>query len=581
MIRDRSPGTDASTSGWVGGPAARDGWGRRQGIHSPQDRRFVGLAAAALDDFLARDPVVATSVGDERFDSRLPDYTADGVAEQVRVLNRHLLALESLEPIGLSRVNAVDLSILRRNLRARVYRLRTLDEPRWNPSWWSPARALEPLFAREHPPVRSILARLNGLTEHLESARHSLVDMPRPHLELALAEAAATPEWLAAEAASLGAAVPSAAAELQDAARAAAAAITEHRRFLASRLGSARRDPRLGPRRYGEVLHLMVGTNVPADEIRRRAEEELAQLTEQMRSIASRVLGRSIASRRLVPNALAWVAAEFALPSDGLAAAGARSVAAARAFTIEQKLVSVPEVAIDVVRMPAVRAGRSAVFSETPGPLARGARTARIAMAGPEADWSPARRDSFLREYNALMIDAVMAHQAVPGHVLQAAHAEAANAPTEVRAVFPDRMFSEGWAIYAQDLLMRHGYPGSADTPAPEAFALQQTKLRMRAVVNALLDIGFHTGEMDEPQARRLVATSSMAEEGEAVVKWRRVQTSAGDLTNYLLGHEFVSRIVRDLQTAHPDWPAQRVHDRVLMHGAVPPAAAVDLLGLA
>ena len=62
-----------ASSGWVGGAAARDGWGRRQGIHSPEDRRFVGLAAAALDDYLARNPVDATLAGDARFDERLPD----------------------------------------------------------------------------------------------------------------------------------------------------------------------------------------------------------------------------------------------------------------------------------------------------------------------------------------------------------------------------------------------------------------------------------------------------------------------------------------------------------------------------
>ncbi len=576
-----APGSDQARSTWVGGFAARDGWGQRQGIHSPEDRRFVGLAAAALDDYLARNPVAATLGGDPRFDDRLPDYTTDGVAEQVRVLNRHLLALDTIDPIGLSRVNAVDLATLRQRLTWRVYQLRTLDEPAWNPLWWSPALALEPLLTRRSPNLDGILGRLRGIAEHLESARQTLTATSRPHLELALLEARATPGWLVQAGAGLGERHPAAAGEIDAAVGGAVAALEEHRHWLASRLPRAQHDPRLGQRRYGEVLQLLVGTQLPVEEIKRQAEQTLEGLAEQLRSLASQVMGRSMASRRLVPNALASVAASHALDGDDLVAAAARSVAAARAFSIERRLVSVPDIDVEVVGMPAVRAGRSAVFCESPGALGAQGEPARVAVAGPESDWSVGRRTSFLREYNALMLDALMANQAIPGHALQAAHARAVAAPTAVRAVFPDGLFAEGWAVHAQGLMMQHGYPGSGEQPQPQAFALQQVKLRMRGVVNALLDIGFHTEGMDEPQARRLMATSAMAEEGEFIGKWRRVQTSAGSLTTYFLGHQLISGLVAQVQAQHPDWPLRQVHDRVLMHGTVPPAAARNLLGLA
>ena len=570
----------SGSSRWVGGAAARDGWGRRQGIHSPEDRRFVGLAAAALDDYLARNPVTATLTGDARFDARLPDYTADGVAEQVRVLNRHLLALDSISPLGLSRINAVDLGILRRRLTGRVYELRTLDEPRWNPLWWSPALALEPLFARSRPDVDSILARLGDLADFLEAARHSLTTMPRPHLQRALGELRATPSWLLGAVAQLAEAEPSAAPLLHDAAANAAAALEEHSYWLAARIPRATRDPRLGARRYADVLELLVGTPLTAEEIKERADAELEELQEQMRSLASQLLGRSMATRRLVPEALAVVARDYRLTEGDLVAAAARSVAAARAFTVEHRLVSVPDFAVEVVAMPPVRSGSVAAFIETPGVLAGNPASTRVAVGGPEPEWSASRRESFLREYNALMWDALMAHQAVPGHALQAAHARSAPAPTAIRAVFPDLLFTEGWAGYAQDLLMQQGYRGSVADAPPAAFALQQVKLRMRGVANALLDIGFHTEDMDEPQARRLVATAAMAEEGEFVVKWRRVQTSAGTLTSYFLGHRLVADLIGDVQARNPAWPLRQVHDRVLMHGSVPPEGARDLLGI-
>lgn len=567
-----------ASSGWLGGAAARDGWGRRQGIHSPEDRRFVGLAAAALDDYLARNPIDATLVGDTRFDQRLPDFSLDGIAEQVRVLNRHLLALDSINPLGLSRVNAVDLRILRRRLTGRVFQLRTLGEPTWNPMWWTPGLALEPLVARSAVP--GVLARLQGMPEHMESARHTLTDMPGPHLERALRDLTAVIDWLPGAIADLAAAHPRSATALLEALDPTMHALAEHRYWLSSRRPRAVRAYRLGERNYHEVLRLLVGSPLSVAEVQASAEAELAEMSEQLRSQASRVLGKSVATRRLVPDALQQVAQQYALAPNELVSAARRAAEAARAFTVDRQLVSVPELDLEVGPMAAVRIGGGAVFVETPGGLASSTVPTRIAVAGPDADWAPTRRASFLREYNALMMDALMTHQGFPGHALQTAHARSVTAPTAIRSVFPDPLFSEGWAVHSQDLMLDHGYAGSAPDASRAGFALQQTKLRMRGIVNALLDIGYHTREMDEPQARRLLATAAMAEEGEFVVKWHRLQLSAGMLTTYHVGQTLMADLVKQVHSSNPHWSLRQVNDQVLVNGAVPPEEAKDLLGL-
>jgi len=578
--RDAGARPGGAASSWVGGAAARHGWGSRQGIHSPEDRRFVGLAAAALDDYLARNPVAATLAGDTRFDRRLPDYSVDGVAEQVRVLNRHLLALEGIDPIGLSRVNAVDLDVLRRGLRWRVYQLATLQEPRWNPTWWSAALAIEPLLARQPVDIDAVLSRLRALPDHVEAARQTLRTISPAHLEVALKEARATPHWLMTVGRQLQQDHPGAAADLAAAVEEAAAAVDDHRIWLASRISHATFDPRLGERRYEEMLRLYVGTSRSAASIKADAEASLEQLRASMRSLASRQQGRSMASRRLVESALESVAAAHALSGDSVLPAAQRSMEAARSFTIEHSLVTVPDFDVDVIAMPSVRSGTAVVFSEAPGPLAPGRPPARVAVAGPEQGWSASRVQSFNREYNGAMLDAMMAHQAVPGHALQGEVARSVSAPTAIRSVFPDPGFVEGWAVYAQDLLMRHGYPGASASGDPTAFALQQTKLLLRGVVNALLDIGYHTGDLDEPQARRLLATAAQAEEGEFVVKWRRVRTTAGTLATYFVGLQAMRELVGRITEQHPRWSEQRVHDAALMHGAAPPRAVADLLGI-
>jgi uncharacterized protein (DUF885 family) len=51
-------------------------------------------------------------------------------------------------------------------------------------------------------------------------------------------------------------------------------------------------------------------------------------------------------------------------------------------------------------------------------------------------------------------------------------------------------------------------------------------------------------------------------------------------LTTYHVGHTLLVDLVRQVQGRNPHWSLRQVHDRVLGNGAVPPAAAQDLLGL-
>ena len=575
-----APEPDPAISGWVGGAAARGGWGQRQGIHSPEDRRFVGVAGAAIDDYLARNPVQATAVGDRRFDGWLPDYTSDGLREQVRVLNRHLSALQAIDPLGLSRINLVDLDILRSRLAARVFVLGTLAEPTWNPLWWNPGVALDPLLARPDADPVAIRRRLFGVPEFLESAQHTLGEMPRPHVLVALRQLAGLPGLVTAGLAALVERHPAAAPELEAAGVAALAAAEEHAGWLRSQVPRATAAPRLGARRYGEALSVVLGVDLSPEEVKRRALADLADLHEELRSVASQVTNRSLASRRLVPDALASVADRYPVTEDGLLQRARASLVAGTEFTREHRLVTVPEMAIDVIEMPPVRSGGPLAYCEPPGALTSGPATTRIALAGPDADWPAARRSSFLREYNAVMIDVLMAHEAVPGHALQAEHARAATAPTLVRSAFPDGRYIEGWAVYATDQLVAHGYPGSAPGATPQEVRLMALKLKIRATVNAVLDVSFHAEGMAEPEARRLLATQGLAEEGEATAKWQRAQTSYGQLATYYLGARELTDLAADLAEANPRWSTRQRNDALLAHGAVPIDHLRDLVGL-
>ena len=171
-----------------------------------------------------------------------------------------------------------------------------------------------------------------------------------------------------------------------------------------------------------------------------------------------------------------------------------------------------------------------------------------------------------------------MTHEGLPGNILQSAWATRAAAPTSVRAAMPSGLFVEGWAVYAEELMARSGF--MVDAENRQSFRIVQLKMQLRTILNAIIDIGVHSRGMTEPQARRLLSTRGLQEDGEVAAKWRRSQLSYGQLSTYYLGYRGVADLVRDLGEQHKNWGQRQVHDAVLAHGSISPLRLRALTGL-
>ena len=54
---------------------------------------------------------------------------------------------------------------------------------------------------------------------------------------------------------------------------------------------------------------------------------------------------------------------------------------------------------------------------------------------------------------------------------------------------------------------------------------MQQLKMRVRAIINAILDQSIHAGRMNEQEALDLMMKEGFQQEGEAVAKWKRARS--------------------------------------------------------
>src|SRR6266581_4273899 len=463
----------------------------------PANDAFVAAARAALDGILARLPEQATTLGDHRHDDRLTVGTAADYEETLRWCGHRLAELRALDQRGLSAQNRVDLQILANGLEWVRFKIGELREHEWNPMIANPGRAIYLLVARDFAPLserlRCVARRLAAVPAALAAARGVLGAMPVVHLETALSQFAGAAQLISSEL---------------------------DRFITTAHPGSA----------TGFGL-----ADAPADAaaITSRAEADLERVTDEITQTAARLAGRkhaepaspvaAAADRRagpagIVRQVLDSLAAD-APDNATILPLVERAFGQQCAFVREHAVVTIYDDPVEVIEMPEIDRGVAVAYCDPPGPLETAALSTFVAVSPTPQDWTCDQTRSFYREYNRHMVHNLMIHEGMPGHVLQLQHARRFSGDTSVRAALRSGSFVEGWAVYAEQVMAAHAYPGDGN---PEAIRMQQLKMQLRTIINAILDARVHGDGMSEAEAMALMTGRGHQEQAEAAGKWRR-----------------------------------------------------------
>ena len=555
-------------------------------LMSDADEDFAALARSTVDGMLERQPELATLLGDHAHDGRLAIGTAEYHDELARWCADRLADLQRMDAGRLSAEYRVDARILANQLELCRFVTAELREHEWNPMLANPGRAIYLLLARDFAALpdrlRSVAERLAAVPEALAAARSAVAgQLSKVHLETALSQFAGTERLIGTE---LDRALTGAPDELVPgdlaAARAAALdAIADHRRWLEQRLadgsqGGGFRDPRIGPDRFASKLQLTLESGGSPEELLARAQADLDEATEQITETAvrlglragdgSRLAGEGGGRGELVRQVLDSLAADA--PDDATILGLVRQAYDVQlAFVREHAIVTAYDDPVDVIEMPEIDRGVAVAYCDPPGPLETTEMPTFVAVSPTPRDWTADRVRSFYREYNRHMVQNLMVHEAMPGHVLQLGHARRFAGGTPVRAAFWSGSFVEGWAVYAEELMAGHGYPGEGN---PDAVRMQQLKMRLRMIINTILDVRVHCAGLPEAEAMALMTGRGFQEEGEAAGKWRRALLTSAQLSTYYVGYTEVRDLAARLRAHRPEWSERQRHDELLAHGS-------------
>jgi uncharacterized protein (DUF885 family) len=529
------------------------------------EQEFAVLAGEYLDDLALRHPDAATGLGDHRYDDRLPDRSGTGLAAERRALDGFAARLAALDTGTLTPELSVDAAMLSDSVARRIFELDELREHTWNPLLANPGSAIYDLLAREFAPLSGRLASVGGrlarIPENLAEARASLGAMPKVHIETAITQFGGTIKLVTEE---VDAALRKAggSAVVDEARPAALDALTAHRDWLLAKLAdpgpAGFADPRIGPERFARKLSLTLSAAADPDTILARAEADLDRITGQITEVAAGLGG----TPREVLGRLAADAPE----ERTILRFCAGALAAQTGFVRDHDLVTLHDDPIEIIDMPELNRGVAVAYCDSPGPLETAPLATFIAVSPVPGDWTPERKASFYREYNRHLVHNLMVHEAMPGHYLQLGHSRRFGGGTQLRAALRSGSFVEGWAVYAEELMADHGYPGAGD---PRSVRMQQLKMQLRTTINAILDARVHAHGMTEAEAMALMRDRGFQEEGEAAGKWRRALLTSAQLSTYYVGYTEVSDLAAELRAA-PGQTDRIVHDSMLAHGSPP-----------
>ena len=545
--------------------------------------RFETVVHDFYEHYLATHPEEATQLGDHRFDRRSGDASAAGIAADRKLYRKTLDILQAIPATSLPPDHAVDREILENDLRARLYDIEVLKAYTWAVTDYSATEGVYVLLARDFAPMKVRLAaaklRLEAIPKLVAAAKQNLQRPPRVFTETAILQNKGAISFVESDLDDFVKQAPEMKAALAPARARAAAALKDYGTWLEhDLLPRSDGDFRFGKEHFDQRLKFALDSDLSADEILRRAEADLLVTQKQMEDTALPLYKRWFPGKptdgvdgHVIVRAVLDKIADTHPNNDTIVGEARDDLEKATAFVREHRLVTVPDKPIRVIVMPEFQRGASTAFCDWAGPLDKNGVTF-YAISPTPADWSPARVESQYREDNSAELRDITAHEAMPGHYLQGAHASNVKMPTLVRAMTGSGTFIEGWAVYAEQFMAEAGWGG-------DETRMEQLKIRLRVAINAILDQKIHAGHMTEDEARHLMMDTGYQEEGEAAGKWRRAEMSAGQLSTYFVGVQEQIALAHDLQ-AHMGGDALAVHDRMLSHGSIATKYVRELEGL-
>jgi Bacterial protein of unknown function (DUF885) len=510
-------------------------------------------------------------LGLHEYDGRLPDLSHDATDHWASEADALLRRLKDLPTDVLPADRRYDRTLLEMTLESPLFDLRDSRDYDLNPMSYVGGLSLTAYTVREYAPLP---VRVEAIQRHLAHVPEFLarglgrLDMavPKPFVQLAVGMARGI-ETNYRDVEAVIRSVGEGALERFRAVRdPAVLAVQEFANRLEREwLPRATNEFALGPDRYQKLLWVRERVQAPFPDLLAAGRADLERNHARLKQIAA-----AAAPPTDGPGLLERASREHPA-AEALLARARNFVDETRRFVREKDLATLPEPAVcRVEETPAYHRALSTASMNPPGPFDVTGEEGIYFVTPVDPSWSPEVQEEWLRSFNDSMLRNVTAHEVYPGHYLQFLHFRH-SAGSLSRKTFMSNAFVEGWAHYAEQLVLEQGLGAGA----PEAEAAQLTDALLRDC-RLIASVGLHTQGMTVEEATALFEREGFCEH---VVAQR--EASRGTFDPAYFGYTLGKLAILDARRKHLSsrfgGSLRAFHDRVLAFGA-PPVGFLDEL---
>ncbi len=546
-----------------------------------EDQKFKVLVDEFMDGYFKAHPVWATYSGEHKYDGLLDDYSQEAIFAEQNRLKSFLARMETIDTTRLNDTNQVDFKILENEIHSQLLRSEELKPWERSPVLYNylVGGSINSLITRDFAPwgerLRNVLSRLKQIPRFLEQARANLGSPAEINTKTAIRQNKGTINLLKNELPK----VLDKSLDLKDSLTAesenAIVALEDYQEFLENDLlPRSKGDFRLGKDLYNKKLRYTLQSDLPSDEIVRRAEQEVKRIRRRMFDIALPLHDKLFPTHKhkesgtqlenvIIKEVLDEIAKDHC-KKDELLAVCRQILKDLEDFVKEKDLVDLTGInPLEVEWEPEFSQGIAVAGLDAPGPLDKDQKSFYRVSPLPD-DWNKEQVESYLREYNNYMLVDLSVHEAMPGHYVQLFYAN--QFPSLVRAIFGNGPFIEGWAMYSERMMVNAGF-----MDFDPRYELQLLKMYLRAVINSILDAKIHAEHLTQEEAIKLMTQGGFQERSEAEGKWVRACLTSTQLSTYFVGIQEILDLEKDYKERMGERFSQKeFNQKLLSHGSPP-----------
>ncbi|MES2151554.1 MAG: DUF885 domain-containing protein [Pseudomonadota bacterium] len=553
-----------------------------------QDRAFNTLTMQFLSALWKIDPESAITAGKYDSAASLTVPSAATRALQLAFADEWLAKFGKLDARQLSDKQRTDHALLLNKLNADRWYLTTFREFEWNPAIYNIAQPIDLILSTEYAAkpqrLRTLLKRIANVPAYFEAAQASIINPTHEHTQLAITQAPGTLSVLAdlGKAAQESILTPAEKSQFAQRIAEAGSAVIGYVTFLTEldarqQASHSARSFRIGKALYEQKFALDIQAGGTAEQLLQKALDAREQLLVRMNGLADELWIKTMGDTtrpddrtRKIGLVIERLSSQH-VARENFFAEIRRQIPQLQQFVASHNLLTLdPKKTLVVRETPPYQRGVAGASVDAPGPYRPQDRT--YYNVTPMDGMTAAEAESSLREYNQWILQILNIHEAIPGHYAQLVYAN--KSPSLVKSLFGNGAMVEGWAVYAERMMLEAGYGDST----PEMW-LMYSKWNLRSVSNTILDYSVHVLGMTEAQAMDLLERQAFQTHAEAVEKWHRVQVSSVQLTSYFSGYSEIMELREQRKQAlGPKFVLRDFHQQLLSYGSAPVRMIKELM---